>query len=147
MLIAAALLCMPGTFAGGARKALSDALPWLALSAALALVWYVTRFHLPATWELPFQIVPALLAACMLFQRGRPARFFALVILSFAVPAFWRPGIAPIETARSFFGVHKVVEVADGSARLLYHRPPMRGAQRLPTHADTLVRRPPLPPP
>ena len=145
ILIAAALLCMPGTFAGGARKALSDALPWLALSAALALVWYVTRFHLPATWELPFQIVPALLAACMLFQRRRPARFFALVILSFAVTAFWRPGIAPIETARSFFGVHKVVEVADGRARLLYHGTTMHGAQRLRNEDGTLVSGPPMP--
>src|SRR5258708_1912145 len=75
ILIAAALLCMPGTFAGGVRKALSDALPWLAPRAALALVLVVTPFHLPATWGLPFQIVLSLLAACSLFPRRRPARF------------------------------------------------------------------------
>ncbi len=145
ILIAAALLCMPGTLAGGARKILTEALPWLVLSAALALAWYVTRFHLPATWELPFQIVSALLAACMLFQRHRPARFFALVILSFAVTAFWRPGIAPVETARSFFGVHKVVEVADGRARLLYHGTTMHGVQRLRNEDGTPRSRPPVP--
>ena len=40
ILIALALLCMPGIFAGGMRKALTEALPWLVASAALALVWY-----------------------------------------------------------------------------------------------------------
>src|SRR5260370_24720519 len=81
----------------------------------------------------------------MLFQRRRPARFFALAILSFVVTAFWRPGIAPVETARSFFGVHKVVEVADGRARLLYHGTTMHGAQRLRNEDGTLVSGPPMP--
>jgi hypothetical protein len=145
ILIAAALLCMPGAFAGGARKVLAETLPWLGLSAALALAWHFTRFHLPATWELPFQVVSALLAMWMLLQRHRPARFFALVILSFAVTAFWRPGTAPIETARSFFGVHKVVEVADGKARLLYNGTTVHGAQRLRNEDGTPVSGPPAP--
>ena len=85
----------------------------------------------PATLELPFQVLLALLAALMLFQRQRPMRFFGLVILSFAVTALWRPGIAPVETARSFFGVHKVAEVNDGRARLLYHGTTVHGAQWL----------------
>ena len=91
----------------------------------------VTRYQPPATLELAFQILLALLAAAMLFQRQHPMRFFGLVILSFAVTALWRPGIAPIETARSFFGVHKVAEINGGSARLLYHGTTIHGAQRL----------------
>src|SRR6266404_3837163 len=55
ILIAAALLCMPGLFTGGARKALTEAVPWLVASAALTLVWYVTRFQAPATLEMRFQ--------------------------------------------------------------------------------------------
>jgi hypothetical protein len=136
---------MPGFFAGGPRKALAEALPWLALGALLTLAWYFTRLHLPATWDVWFQIVSAALAACMLFQHSRPARFFALVILGFAVTAFWRPGIAPIETARSFFGVHKVVEVADGRARALYHGTTMHGAQLLRNDDGTPVSGPPIP--
>src|SRR4029079_19073346 len=42
ILIALALLCMPGLVTGGSRKALTEAAPWLVVSAALALVWYVT---------------------------------------------------------------------------------------------------------
>ncbi len=131
ILIALALLCTPGLFAAGIRKALTEASPWLALSAALALAWYATRYQPPATLELPFQVLLALLAAAMLFQRQRPVRFFELVILSFAMTALWRPGIAPIETARSFFGVHKVAEVNEGRARLLYHGTTVHGAQWL----------------
>ncbi len=145
ILIALALLCTPGIFAGGVRKALTGALPWLAISAALALVWYVTRYQPPATLELAFQVLLALLAAAMLFQRQRPMRFFGLVILSFAVTALWRPGIAPIETARSFFGVHKVAEINGGSARLLYHGTTIHGAQRLRNEDGTPVTGPPAP--
>jgi hypothetical protein len=145
ILIALALLCMPGLFSGGARKAFTEAAPWLGVSAVLALVWYVTRFQLSAARELPFQVLLALLAAAMLFQRQRLMSFFGLVILSFAVTALCRPGIAPIETARSFFGVHKVAEFADGRARVLYHGTTVHGAQRIRNDDGTPVSGPLLP--
>ena len=81
----------------------------------------------------------------MLFQRQHPMRFFGLVILSFAVTALWRPGIAPIETARSFFGVHKVAEINGGSARVLYHGTTIHGAQRLRNDDGTPVSGAPAP--
>ena len=81
--------------------------------------------------ELPFQIALVALAAVMLLQRQRPARFFALVVLGFVLTALWQPGFNRVETARSFFGVHQVVETADGRHRLLYHGTTLHGAQRL----------------
>jgi spermidine synthase len=131
ILVALAVLCMPGFFAGGFRKTMTGVLPWLLPSAILALVWSVARPSLPETLDLPFQVVLALLAAAMLFQRQQLARFFALVVLSFTITGLWRPGIAPIETVRSFFGVHKVAEVADGKVRILYHGTTIHGAQRV----------------
>ena len=131
ILIAAALLCLPGVFSGGARKFIAETWPLLALSAALAFGWYTTGFRLPAGAALPYQIALVLLVAWMLLQRSRPARLFGLAVLAFAITEFWQPGIAPVETARSFFGVHKVVETADGRARLLYHGTTIHGAQRL----------------
>jgi hypothetical protein len=145
VLIALALLCMPGFFAGGLRKALTDATPWLLLSAVLAVIWHATLLQPPATLVLPFQVLLALLAAAMLFQRQRPMRFFGLVVMSFTVTALWRPGLAPIETARSFFGVHKVAEVGDGKARVLYHGTTIHGAQRLRNDDGTPVSGPLLP--
>jgi hypothetical protein len=145
ILIGLALLCTPGMFAGGMRKALAEALPWLAFSAALALAWWIIRLQPPATLELPFHILLVLLAALMLFQRQRPMRFFGLVSLSFAVTAMWRPGISPVETARSFFGVHRVADVNDGRARLLYHGTTIHGAQWLRNEDGTAIAGPPAP--
>jgi hypothetical protein len=85
------------------------------------------------------------MTAVMLFGRKRPMRFFGLIVLSFVVTALWRPGIAPIETARSFFGVHRVADVADGKARFLYHGTTTHGAQRLRNDDGTPVSGPPAP--
>ena len=57
----------------------------------------------------------------------------------------WRPGISPVETARSFFGVHRVADVNDGSARLLYHGTTIHGAQWLRNEDGTAVAGPPAP--
>jgi len=145
ILIALALLCMPGFFAGGVRAAFVRLWPWLLPSAVLVLLWYVARPSLPATLELPFQVLLAILAAALLFQRQQMARFFALVVLSFTVTGLWHPGLAPIETARSFFGVHKVAELAEGKARILYHGTTIHGAQRLRNEDGTAVAGPPRP--
>ncbi|QHO76360.1 hypothetical protein ACH79_30860 [Bradyrhizobium sp. CCBAU 051011] len=139
ILVALAVLCMPGFFAGGIRKAATELWPWLLPSAVLALIWYFTRLPLSATLELPFQVVLVLLAAAMLFLRQRLMCFFALVVLSFTVTGLWRPGIAPIETARSFFGVHRVAELSEGRVRILYHGTTIHGAQRLRNEHGTLV--------
>ena len=60
-------------------------------------------------------------------------------MLAFVVTALWQPGFNRIETARSFFGVHQVVETADGRYRLLYHGTTMHGAERI---GDAPARRP-----
>lgn len=145
ILVALAVLCMPGIFAGGIRKAAAELWPWLLPSMVLAVVWCVTRLQLPATLELPFQVLLALLAAAMLFLRQRLMAFFGLVVLSLVITGLWRPGIAPIETARSFFGVHRVAEVADGKARILYHGTTIHGAQRLRNDDGTPVDGSPTP--
>jgi spermidine synthase len=53
------------------------------------------------------------------------------VVLAFVLTGLWQPGFNRVETARSFFGVHQVVESADGRHRLLYHGTTLHGAQRL----------------
>ncbi len=59
-------------FAGGARRALTKASPWLALAIALAMVWYVTKLQLPASLEFPFKALLILLtAACSSCDNGR----------------------------------------------------------------------------
>jgi hypothetical protein len=131
ILIAAAVLALPGAFAGGVRAFLRQALPGLVLATAAAAVAHLTSLRIPASSGLYFQIGLVVLAAVMLVQRNRPALLFSLVVLCFVVTEVWRPGVRPVETVRSFFGVHRVAETEDGRARILFHGTTMHGAQLL----------------
>ena len=131
ILIAAAVLVLPGMFAGGVRRFLADAGPILAVAAVAVAAQLAFDVRLPAAAELPFQVALVALAAVMLLQRHRPPRFFALVVLAFVVTALWQPGFRRVESARSFFGVHRVIETADDGYRLLYHGTTLHGAERI----------------
>ncbi|QPF87786.1 fused MFS/spermidine synthase [Bradyrhizobium genosp. L] len=131
ILIALAVLVLPGAFAGPLRASLREISAWVALCAALVVGRHLVGIQLPDTLDLPFLALSLGLVVAMMLQRHRPLRFFGLVAASLVLTAYWRPGMAPIETARSFFGVHRVVQTADGTARLLYHGNTIHGAQRL----------------
>jgi hypothetical protein len=131
LLLVAALLVLPGTFAGGARHLLHEAGAPLAIAVLAIAVQLALDIRLPASAELPFQIGLIALAAIMLMQRHRPARFAALAALGFVVTGLWQPGFERIETWRSFFGVHQVSVTADGQYRFLYHGTTLHGAERI----------------
>jgi predicted O-methyltransferase YrrM len=67
----------------------------------------------------------------MLLQAKRPARFFGYVVMAFVITQLWQAGVMPIETARSFFGVHQVVETSDATHHLLFHGTTIHGAERV----------------
>jgi hypothetical protein len=121
VLLIAALLVLPGMFAGGWRRFLGEAAPVLSVAALAIATQFVFGIRLPAAAELPFRVVLVALAGLMLLQRHRPVRFFALAALAFVLTGPWQPGFNHVETVRSFFGVHQVVETADSSHRLLLH--------------------------
>jgi hypothetical protein len=131
ILIVASLLALPGAFGGAAPQFLRRIWPALAI-AALALVQpLVVDVRLPAEAALPFQVVLVLLAGWMLLQRRDPVRLAALAVAAFIVTGVWQPGLNVIETTRSFFGVHRVVETSDGTHRLLHHGTTIHGAERV----------------
>jgi hypothetical protein len=131
ILLLAGLLALPGVFAGGPRRFLTEAGPILALSALAIVAQLALDIRVPEAAKSPFQVALVALAAVMLLQRHRPARFFALAVLAFVVTGLWQPGFNRIETLRSFFGVHQVVETADNRHRLLYHGTTLHGAERI----------------
>jgi hypothetical protein len=131
ILIAAAVLALPGIWSDGVRRALTEMTPALLVLAIAVIAKLAFDVPLPAAVELPFQVGLVVLVAIMLLQRGRPARLFSLVVLAFVLTGLWQPGFNRIETARSFFGVHQVVEAADRRHRLLYHGTTLHGAQRI----------------
>jgi hypothetical protein len=131
LLIVTALMALPGMRALRGHALLREIAPPLALAALAAVTRLGFGLDLPAGAELPFQIGLVVLVAVMLLQRQRPARFAALVTLGFIVTALWQPGLNRVLAVRSFFGVHQVIDTADGQYRLLYNGTTLHGAERI----------------
>src|SRR4029079_6332184 len=120
ILIVAGLLALPGMFARGWSGVLREAGQML-LVASLVIVFQLPwPVKLPSAAELLFQAVLVAIAAAVLLQRERAPRVFGLFVLGCVITALWQPGFNRVETARSFFGVHQVVDTADGRHRLPY---------------------------
>ena len=131
ILIVAALPLLPGFFSGGWRQFSREATPGLIAAAAALILWLVGWAHLPLTAEKPMQIALVVLAAVTLFQATRPVRFAGLIVFAFVVTGLWRPGLRQVELTRNFFGVHQVIDTADGTHRLLFDGTTIHGAERL----------------
>ncbi len=131
ILIVLALLCRPGAFADGAKPWLRDG-GLIAAGTVLALLpALLFKASLPAEAGLICMIVLVIAAAVIMLQASHPARMTGLVAAVLIITAFYQPGAKHSETMRSFFGVHKVVESADGRFRILYHGTTIHGAQRI----------------
>ncbi len=131
ILIVAAVLVLPGIWSGGMRHLIVEAGPALLIAVVAVATKFAFDVQLPESAVLPLQIVLVGLVALMLLQRRRPARFASLVVLAFVLSGLWQPGFSAVETARSFFGVHRVAETTDGQYRMLIHGTTLHGAQRL----------------
>jgi hypothetical protein len=130
ILIVAALAAVPGTWAGGWRASARLA----GFTVAVVLVFVLSRAalaRLPDTAYLALKVGLIAVGALMLLRRHRPAEVTALAVIAFVVTAMWRPVLIPVETMRSFFGVHQVVETPDRHFRLLLHGTTLHGAERL----------------
>jgi spermidine synthase len=131
ILIVLALLCRPGAFADGAKPWLRDG-GTIAAAVALALLpGLLFKASLPKEAELVWMTFLVIVAALIMLQASKPARLAGLVAAVLIVTSFYEPGAKRGETTRSFFGVHKVVESADGRFRILYHGTTIHGAQRI----------------
>ena len=131
VLIVLALLCRPGAFANGAKPWLRDG-GVIALGTLLILVpGLAFNATLSQDAELAWTIALVIVSAIIMLQAQHPARLTGFVAAVLVVTSFYQPGSIRSDTARSFFGVHKVVESADGRFRVLYHGTTIHGAQRL----------------
>ena len=129
ILILVALLLLPGMFGEGYRAFAKQAAIPLAAAALVVAIRFVLDIRLPVAAELPLQVALVLLGCFMLFQATKPARFWGLVVVAFAVTGSWQAGVTAIETARSFFGVHQVVETADRTHHILLHGTTIHGVE------------------
>jgi len=130
ILIVLAILCRPGLKVGQGRR---HTIVWLALL-ALALVVATAGPGLGyAVDDIKYKIaIAVLLAIAVLFWRD-PLKFAVLIALAFVVIRLYEPEVGKRDYVRSFFGVHKITDTADGQFRILQHGTTEHGAQRIRT--------------
>jgi hypothetical protein len=144
ILIVLALMCRPGAFA--------DRRAWIrssAIFAAALMLALVPRVVFGLT--IPIEVKPywmlglVAVAALIMLQAAHAVRLIALTAFVLIVTAVYEPGLVMRLTARSFFGVHKVVDSYDGRFRMLYHGTTSHGAQRLRDNSGAPAAGPPEP--
>jgi hypothetical protein len=131
ILLFSALLARPGLLETAAGVWKKEALPILVLGGAAlaASLLFGAGMHGAAK----FLFRAALIVLIILIQRqaSRPVRVLALTALLLALVRVYEPGVAHAVYARSFYGVHKVIDSEDGRARILVHGTTIHGAERL----------------
>jgi hypothetical protein len=131
ILVTAALLALPGALVGPARDFLWRIAPAIGVALLAGFLYFIVGFRLSGGMGLTLQVVLVTLVGLMLLQRRDPARFAALAVCAFIITGLWQPGLRLIEQTRSFFGVHRVVEIVTGTHRMLVHGNTIHGAERM----------------
>jgi hypothetical protein len=134
LLLAAAMLILPGMFEGGWPRLVRGAGPGLIAATILAMIGVAYDMRPLLAAELPqavFLIFLVILATVMLFNARRVVHYFGLIVLALLVTRLWQPGQGQIIAVRSFFGVHRVLETGDRTHYVLLDGTTMHGAMRV----------------
>jgi hypothetical protein len=127
ILIALAVLCRPGLSLPNSRA--EQIIFFGALAVAALALGLFRAFELDIDTQVFNWVVVGLLIVTVLFWRD-PLPFAAIVaFILFANHFVTETGGA--QTVRSFFGVHKISETADGRFRILSHGTTLHGGQRI----------------
>ena len=126
-LIALAALCRPGW---SQRSAMDWAVFGVAIVAALALAAFGPswRYETAVAW---FDVIVWAILVVALAVQLRVLPFAGLIVLALVFTLQYGPESRPQDFVRSFFGVHKITESADGQFRVLLHGVIEHGAQRI----------------
>ena len=128
ILIVLAALCLPGAAMWPRRW---DAAIWLALLVLALAVAMAGPLFGSAFTDTTYKVaIGVLLAVAAVFWRA-PRKFAAVIALAFVAVRLYEPDVGTRVSVRSFFGVHKVIETADGQFRTLQHGTTEHGAQRI----------------
>jgi hypothetical protein len=134
LLLAVAALLRPSP---GYRQSRVDSWGVLVVVPGLVLLFSLGLFGigaLPAAVGLrPFLLALAVVLAIAYMWANRPEAFGAMALLFVAVTAFGRPSTSGtvLLAARSFFGVHRVVDAPDHTYHVLQHGSTTHGREQL----------------
>jgi len=139
-LIVLAILCRPGVILPTDTR---TRLLWLGAAAVVAVVAFPGLTERYVTDEKAFNwTIGAMLVAAGLVSR-EPLPFAAVIAVVFVIGTAYKPDSEVRETMRSFFGVHKITETADGQYRVFLHGTTIHGAERLRDDAGEPITGPP----
>src|SRR6478672_10716081 len=142
LLVVLAILCRPGLELPTNWR---TQLLWLGAIAVVAIVAFPGLTERYVTDEKTFYwVIGGLLVVAGLVSR-EPLPFAAVIAVVFIIGTAYRPNSEVRETMRSFFGVHKVTETADGYFRIFLHGTTIHGAERLrDENGDAITGQPPM---
>ena len=128
LLVVAAILLRPGLEMPTNWR---TQLLWAAAIAVVAIAAFPGLADRYVTDEKTFYyVVGGLLVVAGLVSR-EPLPFAAVIAVVFIIGTAYQPYSEARQTMRSFFGVHKITETADGSFRVFMHGTTIHGAERL----------------
>ena len=131
LLLVATLIGRPGLLEAGREAWKRDGLPIFALGALVLAPGLIFDGGLQGDQVMLFLYALLILSLLMMIQKDKPVRLLALAVLAFGSTRVYELGLGHAVYARSFFGVHKIVDIEDGKARLLFHGTTIHGAERL----------------
>ena len=130
ILMVLALLCRPGAFDNGLRSWTGGGATFAALL-AIMLLPYLFGYQVPPAFSMTWTVILVTVAAYMMLNARDTMKVVFATALVLVATALYKPGFVSAETARSFFGVHKIADSTDGRFRMLFHGTTIHGAQRL----------------
>ena len=146
LLLALSMACRPGALTFKWRDRDEGLVYWLLLAIGLlAIYWvpwtfpkianYVEKLSpASAQWMLSYDataFAALLLAAVMIANWRHPTRQLVMALLMFAALIHLPSGVKRGEAQRSYFGVYRVMQSADGHFNILIHGTTLHGAQRI----------------
>jgi hypothetical protein len=128
LLLLAAVLCRPGFVLPGGQKAQQF---WIAALVVLVL-FLLPKLLLDYDFShVSYGGVVIVLLAVALVLSGEPLKFAAVIALIFMFIRVYDTESAGRTQLRSFFGVHKILDIPGGEYRVLMHGTTIHGAQRI----------------
>ncbi|WP_293867714.1 spermidine synthase [uncultured Alsobacter sp.] len=145
LLLVAAMACRPGALSGPWRAAWEEIKPIAVIIVAVTGSVIVTGLVIGDAVAPEFVLLIGILLGMLGCSRSPRRSLLLGVALALVATQSDRLGRDKGESRRSFFGVHRIVDINDGKFRVLYHGTTIHGAIRLKEEDGRPVGGPPEP--
>ena len=131
ILLVLALLCRPAFHNGPRRAWLIEAGCLAAAALVLGAPGLAGVFQINASLSTLRFIVVILFSLVIMLSGDKPSRLLGLTAFTIILALIYNPRFGKVQSLRSFFGVHRIVDTEDDRTRLLFHGTTIHGVQRL----------------